>query len=98
MGRGCNNLGTPLTINGELAKHSVGKVDSVGSQELTNIPERLAIMDEEEIAVQVVYTTLFLAYPLTDNVPLATGAVRLVQPLAGRPCWAATTASSGPRW
>lgn len=72
VGRGCNNLGTPLTINGELAKHSVGKVDSVGSQELTNIGERLAIMDEEEIAVQVVYTTLFLAYPLTDNVPLAT--------------------------
>ena len=72
VGRGCNNLGTPVTINGEPAKHSLGKADSVGSQELTNIPERLAIMDEEEIAVQVVYTTLFLAYPLTSNIPLAT--------------------------
>jgi hypothetical protein len=29
-------------------------------------------MDDEDIAVQVIYTTLFFAYPLTKNVPLAT--------------------------
>lgn len=72
VGRGCNNLGTPVTIDGKPAKHSEGKPESVGSMELTNIPERLEIMDEEDIAVQVVYPTLFLAYPLTSNTALAT--------------------------
>lgn len=72
VGRGCNNLGTPVTIDGKVAKHSEGKPESVASMELTNLSERLANMDEEEIDVQVVYPTLFLAYPLTSSTPLAT--------------------------
>jgi predicted TIM-barrel fold metal-dependent hydrolase len=40
--------------------------------ELTDIAARVKAMDDEDIAVQVIYTTLFLAYPLTTNIPLAT--------------------------
>src|SRR5262245_64294631 len=34
---------------------------------LTDLSGRLKIMDEEEIAAQVIYPTLFLAYPLSSN-------------------------------
>lgn len=72
VGRGCNNLGTPVTVNGQLAKHSEGKPDSVESMELTDLNARLQAMDEEQISVQVLYTTLFLAYPLSSNPALVT--------------------------
>ena len=72
VGPGCNNLGTPTNVNGQIAAHSLGKKESIGNMELDDIPARLKLMDEEDIAVQVIYTTLFLAYPLTKNVPLAT--------------------------
>jgi predicted TIM-barrel fold metal-dependent hydrolase len=35
--------------------------------ELTALNERLQIMDEENISIQVLYPTLFLAYPLSSN-------------------------------
>jgi len=72
VGPGCNNLGTPTNVNGQIAAHSLGKKESIANMELDDIPARLKLMDEEDIAVQVIYTTLFLAYPLTKNVPLAT--------------------------
>ena len=72
VGRGCNNLGTPTRYDGKPAMHSVGKPDSLESMELTDIRARLQAMDEEEIAVQVIYTTLFLAYPLSSNPALVT--------------------------
>jgi len=71
VGPGCNNLGTPTNVNGQLAAHSLGKKESIANMELDDIPARLKLMDEEDIAVQVIYTTLFLAYPLTTNVGLA---------------------------
>jgi predicted TIM-barrel fold metal-dependent hydrolase len=40
--------------------------------ELSDINERLRLMDEEEIAAQVIYPTLFLAYPLSTNIGLVT--------------------------
>ena len=67
VGRGCNNLGTPTSFDGRPAIHTLGKPESVGCMELTDLPARLGIMDEEEIAVQVLYSTLFLAYPLSSN-------------------------------
>jgi predicted TIM-barrel fold metal-dependent hydrolase len=67
VGRGCNNLGTPTSVDGKPTAHSLGKPESVGCMELTDIEARLQIMDEEEIAVQVIYPTLFLAYPLSSN-------------------------------
>ena len=67
VGRGCNNLGTPTSYDGKPAIHSAGKPESIGCMELTDLGARLKIMDEEEIAVQVLYSTLFLAYPLSSN-------------------------------
>jgi predicted TIM-barrel fold metal-dependent hydrolase len=72
VGPGCHNLGTPTNYNGQIAAHAKGKIDTIGSMELSDIAARVKAMDEEDIAVQVVYTTLFLAYPLTTNVRLAT--------------------------
>jgi predicted TIM-barrel fold metal-dependent hydrolase len=73
VGRGCNNLGTPTSFDGKPAVHTVGKPESVGCMELTDLPARLKIMDEEEIAIQVLYSTLFLAYPLSSNPAYVTG-------------------------
>src|SRR6266478_7928704 len=67
LGRGCHNLGTPASFNGQPSPHAKKKVDTIPSMELSDIAERLRLMDEEDIAVQVVYPTLFLAYPLSPN-------------------------------
>jgi predicted TIM-barrel fold metal-dependent hydrolase len=67
VGRGCNNLGTPVSFQGKPVRHAQRKPDTVGSMELTNLRERLAIMDDEGIWIQVLYPTLFLAYPLSCN-------------------------------
>lgn len=72
MGRGCHNLGTPVSYDGKLAKISMEKPDTAESMELKDLSARLHSMDEEGIDVQVIYPTLFLAYPLTDNPLLAT--------------------------
>lgn len=72
VGRGCNNLGTPVSYEGKPTRHSALKSDSLESMELTDINARLRAMDEEDIAIQVVYPSLFLAYPLTSNIFLAT--------------------------
>jgi predicted TIM-barrel fold metal-dependent hydrolase len=70
VGPGCHNLGTPTNFNGQLAAHTQGKTDSIGSMELSDLTARHTAMDEEDIAIKVIYTTLFLAYPLTKNVGL----------------------------
>lgn len=67
VGRSPNNLGTPTSYDGTPAIHTMSKPESVGCMELTDLAARLKIMDEEEIAVQVLYPTLFLAYPLSSN-------------------------------
>jgi uncharacterized protein len=67
VGRGCHNLGTPVSYQGRPVRHAQHKPDTVGSMELTNLRERLEIMDEEGISLQVLYPTLFLAYPLSCN-------------------------------
>ncbi len=51
VGRGCNNLGTPVSYNGKPALHTRGKTDSVESMELTDIKARLQAMDDEDIAL-----------------------------------------------
>ena len=67
VGRGCHNLGTPVSIDGKPTKHAARKVDSLESMQLTGVGARLQAMDDEGIAVQVIYPTLFLAYPLSSN-------------------------------
>ena len=72
VGRGCHNLGTPVSYDGKPTKHAARKPDSLESMELTDLSARLKIMDEEDIAVQVLYPTLFLAYPLSSSPALLT--------------------------
>jgi len=72
VGRGCHNLGTPVSYDGKPTKHAARKPDSLESMELTDLNARLKIMDEEDIAVQVLYPTLFLTYPLSSNPVLVT--------------------------
>ena len=72
VGKGCNNLGTPASYDGKPTRHTALKPDSIESMELTDVDARLRSMDEEEITIQVVYPSLFLAYPLTSNTALAT--------------------------
>ena len=52
-------------IEGEL-------LDSLDSQELTDVNARIEALDAENIDVQVIYPTLFLAYPLASDPALAT--------------------------
>ena len=49
VGRGCHNLGTPVSYDGKPTKHAARKPDSLQSMELTDLNARLSIMDEEEI-------------------------------------------------
>jgi predicted TIM-barrel fold metal-dependent hydrolase len=72
VGKGCNNLGTPASYDGQPTKHTAFKTDSLESMELTDTNARIRSMDEEDIAMQVVYPSLFLAYPLTSNIAFAT--------------------------
>ena len=67
VGRGCHNLGTPVSYQGKATKHAARKADSVESMELSDLSARLKIMDEEGLSLQVLYPTLFLAYPLSCN-------------------------------
>jgi predicted TIM-barrel fold metal-dependent hydrolase len=72
LGRGCHNLGTPVSHDGRRSRHAETKSDSDESMELTDIKARLEAMDKEGISVQVIYPTLFLAYPLSSNPSLMT--------------------------
>jgi predicted TIM-barrel fold metal-dependent hydrolase len=67
VGRGCHNLGTPVSYDGKPTRHAARKPDSLESMELSDLGARLKIMDEEDLAVQVLYPTLFLANPLSSN-------------------------------
>ena len=75
-GLGCNNFSTPARVDGKPTRHGAliqGKnLDSLDSQELTDLNARLEALDAEDIDVQVIYPTLFLAYPLTTDLPLMT--------------------------
>ncbi len=65
-------MGTPASLNGKLARHSFGKPDSIDSMELNGTKARLQSLDKEGISVQVIYPTLFLAYPLSSDSGLMT--------------------------
>ena len=75
-GTGCNNLSTPARVNGKptrLGAFIEGELlDSLDSQELTDVKARIEALDAENIDVQVIYPTLFLAYPLASDPALAT--------------------------
>lgn len=59
--------GTPQSINGKRVDILFKKLESLECLELRGPEARLALMDEEGIEMQVLYPTLFLAWPLTDD-------------------------------
>ena len=75
-GVGCNNFSTPARVDGQPTKHGAliegRNRDSLESQELTDLTARLEALDAEDIHLQVIYPTLFLAYPLTSDSALMT--------------------------
>ena len=70
-GIGCNNLSTPARVDGKptrLGAFIEGELlDSLDSQELTDVNARIEALDAENIDIQVIYPTLFLAYPLAPE-------------------------------
>ena len=72
VGRGAHNLGTPASYRGEKTPHARKKSDTIGSMEIRGVTERIEAMDKEGISLQVLYPTLFLAYPLAANPALVT--------------------------
>lgn len=72
VGRGAHNLGTPASYKGEKTPHARKKSDTIGSMEIRGVTERVEAMDKEGISLQVLYPTLFLAYPLAANPALVT--------------------------
>lgn len=72
VGRGAHNLGTPASYKGKKTPHAQKKSDTIGSMEIHGVKERIEAMDKEGISLQVLYPTLFLAYPLAATPPLVT--------------------------
>ncbi len=66
-GPGCHNLGTPTSIGGEPTPFTKTKPEGIDSLELRDLDARVADMQAEGIDMQVIYPTLFLAYPLTSD-------------------------------
>ena len=85
VGPGCHNLGTPTNFNGQLAAHTQGKTDSIGSMELSDLTARLTAMDEEDIAIQVIYTTLISCLSFNQKRRPRQRDHYILQPLDGRP-------------
>jgi uncharacterized protein len=71
LGRGCHNLGTPTSFGGKRTLFTQSKPESLESLELRDPAARLRDMDAEDLALGVLYPTLFLAYPLTVSPALA---------------------------
>jgi predicted TIM-barrel fold metal-dependent hydrolase len=70
--------GYPLSKNGVPAKVTPGisAHDPVESAELRGVKARLAQLDREKIALQVIYPTMFLSYPITYDRELALAMMR----------------------
>ncbi|HVA23708.1 MAG TPA: amidohydrolase family protein [Chloroflexota bacterium] len=66
-GPGAQSLGTPTTLNGEPSIYTKMKPESVDILELRDPAGRVKHMRSEDIDLQVLYPTLFLAYNLTPD-------------------------------
>jgi len=76
VGRGAHHFSTPAHIGGKLSGHTATKRDEPGSITLADVDARLRQMDADGITEQVIYPTLFLAYPLTDDPALGNALCR----------------------
>src|SRR5262245_61544811 len=70
--------GFPLSKNGKPAKVTPGisSYDPVESAEMRSVKSRLEQLDRENTAVQVIYPTMFLSYPITYDRDLAVAMMR----------------------
>ena len=70
--------GFPLSKNGKSAKVTPGisPYDPVESAEMRSVKSRLEQLDREKTAVQVIYPTMFLSYPITYDRDLAVAMMR----------------------
>src|SRR4026209_2120458 len=70
--------GFPLSKNGVSAKITPGisSHDPVESAEMRSVKARLKQLDREKTAVQVIYPTMFLSYPITYDRALAVAMMR----------------------
>lgn len=66
-GRGAYHFATPAQVGDQPAGHTANKRDELGSITLADVDARLRQMEAESIAEQVIYPTLFLAFPLSDD-------------------------------
>jgi len=67
VGRGAYHFATPPAFGELPSSFSSSKRDELGSITLADVNARLREMDGDGIAQQVIYPTLFLAYPLTED-------------------------------
>lgn len=66
-GRQRNFTGSPASINGIRKEGVLKKKESLACLEMRGVTDRLALMDEEDIELSVIYPTLFLVRPLSDD-------------------------------
>jgi uncharacterized protein len=67
VGKGANTFATPPSLGAELTALSASKPDTLPSMTLSDVNARIQQMAAEQIDLQVIYPTLFLAYSLTDD-------------------------------
>jgi predicted TIM-barrel fold metal-dependent hydrolase len=72
VGKGAHTFATPATVGSRPTPLTSTKPDELASITLDDVDARLRQMDAERLDVQVIYPTLFLAYPLTDDPAFAT--------------------------
>jgi predicted TIM-barrel fold metal-dependent hydrolase len=66
-GRGAHHFSTPASIGEMPTDYMATKRGSLGSATLADVHQRLGEMDADGIESQVIYPTLFLKYPLTED-------------------------------
>jgi predicted TIM-barrel fold metal-dependent hydrolase len=76
VGRGCHILGTPTGHGTVPTAYTTAKGEDINSMELRSVDARVEQNTREGIDLQVLYPTLFLAYPLTADPVLAAALCR----------------------
>jgi predicted TIM-barrel fold metal-dependent hydrolase len=66
-GPGAQSLGTPTALDGVPSIYTKMKPESIDILEMRDVVRRVAHMQSEDIDLQVLYPTLFLAYNLTPD-------------------------------
>ncbi|HWP27981.1 MAG TPA: amidohydrolase family protein [Chloroflexota bacterium] len=76
IGKGTHTFATPAAVDGRRTPLTASKPDELASITLEDVDARLRQMAAEHIDRQVIYPTLFLAYPLTDDPAFANALCR----------------------